>query len=104
MKEVYSLKYKAMKHVLIIHEVEDYLSWKKVFDNAATIRKEAGEISYQVLKYDENPCKIVHYSVWTSKEDAKNFFESPMLIQIRKEAGVKAPEFSYLDELEKGVL
>lgn len=93
-----------MKHVLIIHEVADYPAWKKVFDNAAGIRKEAGEISYQVLKYEQEPNKIVHFSVWTSIENAKNFFESPKLIQIRKEAGVKSPEFIYLDELEAGVL
>jgi quinol monooxygenase YgiN len=93
-----------MKHVLIIHEVEDYPAWKKVFDNAAGIRKEAGEISYQVLKYEQEPNKIVHFSVWISIENAKNFFESPKLVQIRKEAGVKSPEFIYLDELESGVL
>ena len=39
-----------MKHLLIIHEVEDYKAWKKIFDNASTIRKEAGEISFQVFK------------------------------------------------------
>lgn len=31
-------------------------------------------------------------------------FESPRLVQIRKEAGVKAPEFIYLDEIEAGNL
>ena len=93
-----------MKHVLIIHEVEDYNVWKKIFDNASSIRKEAGEISYQVLKYDQQPNKIIHFSIWTSIEAAKLFFESPKLVQIRKEAGVKSPEFIYLDELEAGVL
>lgn len=93
-----------MQHVLIIHEVEDYSAWKKIFDNAATIRKAAGERSYQVLKYEHEPNKIVHFSVWTSIRDAKTFFESPELVQIRKEAGVKAPDFIYLEELEAGVL
>eukprot|EP01036_Dinobryon_divergens_P006715 gene6715-8909_t len=76
-----------MKQVLIIHEVADYIAWKNVFDNAATIRKNAGEISYQVLKYENEPNKIVHFSVWTSHENAKDFFESPKLVQIRKDAG-----------------
>jgi quinol monooxygenase YgiN len=93
-----------MAHVLIIHEVEDYTAWKKVFDKAADIRKEAGEISYQVLKYENAPNKIVHFSIWTAHEAAKSFFESPKLVQIRVEAGVKAPDFIYLDELESGVL
>ncbi len=37
-----------MQHVLIIHEVADYPAWKKVFDAAAGIRKEAGERSYTI--------------------------------------------------------
>ncbi len=93
-----------MKYVLIIHEVEDYLVWKQVFDKAAVIRKEAGERSYQVLKYENNPNQIVHFSAWTSIEAAKRFFESPQLIQIRIEAGVKSPEFIYLEQLDSGTL
>jgi quinol monooxygenase YgiN len=93
-----------MSHVLIIHEVADYNAWKIIFDNAAGIRKAAGELSYQVLKYQDDANKIVHFSVWTSIEAAKNFFESEKLVEIRKQAGVKSPEFIYLDELENGVL
>ncbi len=93
-----------MQYVLIIHEVENYEAWKSVFDRAAIIRKEAGERSYQVLKYENEPNKIVHFSAWTSILDARAFFESPKLVKIREEAGVKAPEFIYLDQLESGVL
>jgi quinol monooxygenase YgiN len=93
-----------MPHVLIIHEVANYEAWKKVFDSAAGIRREAGERSYQVLRYDREPRKIVHFSSWTSHAAARAFFESPRLIQIRKEAGVSAPEFIYLDQLEAGTL
>jgi quinol monooxygenase YgiN len=93
-----------MQYVLIIHEVADYPAWKKVFDNAADIRREAGERSYQVLKYENEPNKIVHFSAWTSIEDAKNFFESPKLVKIRAEAGVKSPDFIYLEQLESGTL
>jgi quinol monooxygenase YgiN len=93
-----------MQYVLIIHEVADYPAWKQVFDQAAKIRKEAGERSYQVLKYEHEPNKIVHFSAWTSLEDAKRFFESPQLVKIRAEAGVKSPDFIYLDQLEAGTL
>ena len=93
-----------MSHVLIIHEVADYAAWKIVFDRAAGIRKEAGERTYQVLRYESDPNKIVHFSVWTSTADARAFFESPRLVRIREEAGVKAPDFIYLEELEAGTL
>ena len=93
-----------MAHVLISHEVADYPAWKKVFDRAAGIRQEAGERSFQVLKYENDPNRIVHFSVWTSHAEARRCFESPRMVQIRQEAGVKAPEFIYLEELEAGRL
>lgn len=93
-----------MQQVLIIHEVEAYPAWKAVFDQAAAIRKEAGEISYQLLRYDNNANNIVHFSAWSSLDDARRFFESAELVEIRRLAGVKAPEFIYLHEIERGVL
>jgi heme-degrading monooxygenase HmoA len=93
-----------MHYVLIIHEVEDFQAWKSVFDQASDIRRAAGERSYQVLKYENNPNQIVHFSAWTSTDDAKAFFESPQLIEIRAKAGVKSPQFIYLEQLETGVL
>lgn len=93
-----------MQYVLIIHEVEDYQAWKQVFDQAAAMRKDAGEISYQLLRYDNDANNIVHFSQWSSLERARRFFESPELVEIRKKAGVKAPDFIYLQALEHGVL
>jgi quinol monooxygenase YgiN len=94
----------VMPYVLIIHEVADYPAWKKVFDVAAGIRREAGERSFQVLKYQDDPNRIVHFSAWTSIADAKAFFESAKLVKIRAEAGVRSPEFIYLDQIEAGSL
>ena len=93
-----------MPYVLIIHEVADYPAWKKIFDDAAGIRYAAGERSYQVLKYEHDANRIVHFSVWTSLAAAKEFFESPKLVEIRRQAGVKAPEFIYLEQIEAGTL
>lgn len=93
-----------MQYVLIIHEVANYPAWKEIFDDAAEIRKKAGELSYQVLKYQNESNRIVHFSAWTSIEDAKRFFESPELVEIRAEAGVKSPNFIYLEEIEAGTL
>jgi quinol monooxygenase YgiN len=93
-----------MNYVLITHEVADYSAWKKVFDHAVGIRKEAGERSYQILRYEHQPNRIVHFSAWTSIANARAFFESPQLVRIRSEAGVEAPEFVYLEPLESGEL
>ncbi len=94
----------TMSHVLIIHAVKDYPAWKKVFDNAASIRRKAGEQSYYVLSDESDPNSIVHFSRWDSIANAKAFFESPKLVEIRRLAGVEAPEFHYLHLLEQGSL
>ena len=93
-----------MHHVLIIHAVKDYPAWKKVFDDAATIRKQAGEQNYHVLRYENDANKIVHFSQLKSLDSARTFFESPELVEIRRHAGVEAPEFIYLHKLEQGTL
>lgn len=91
-------------YVLIVHEVEDYPKWKAIFDNAATIRREAGEITYQLLAHESDERNVVHFSSWTSLDAARAFFESAQLVEIRREAGVRAPEFLYLNEIESGKL
>ena len=93
-----------MAHVLIIHEVDDYPAWKRVFDDAAGIRRGAGERSCQGLSYEGGANRSVHFSEWTSTADARQFFESDELVRIREEAGVRAPEFIYLEELDSGTL
>lgn len=93
-----------MPYVLIIHEVENYAAWKVVFDQAVGLRRTAGELSYQVLQYENRPNQIVHFSAWTSIAAAKSFFESSELVEIRAKAGVKSPEFIYLEQLESGIL
>ncbi len=93
-----------MSQVLIIHEVESYPAWKAIFDQAADIRKQAGEIRYQLLRYDNDANHIVHFSEWSSLDNARRFFESPELSAIREKAGVKSPEFIYLQQIEHGVL
>ena len=95
---------RPLAHVLILHEVADYPVWKKVFDEAAVIRKAAGERSYQVLRERDDANRIVHFSAWSSHEDAMRFFQSPELEEIRRHAGVKAPTFLYLHQVEQGHL
>lgn len=91
-------------HVLIVHEVESYPAWKAVFDRAAGLRKAAGELRFELLRQDTDVNRIVHFSAWRSLAEARQFFESPELVAIRREAGVKAPEFLYLEHIEAGEL
>ncbi|WP_108812305.1 antibiotic biosynthesis monooxygenase [Sphingorhabdus sp. Alg231-15] len=93
-----------MTYVLIIHEVDNYADWKSGFDQVSNLRKTAGEIEFQILSYDDDPNKVVHFSKWQTTEKARAFFESAKVKEIREELGVNEPEFIYLDERESGIL
>jgi heme-degrading monooxygenase HmoA len=93
-----------MPSVLIVHEVADYAAWKRAFDDAAGLRRAAGEISFDLLRFDDDANKVVHFSEWTSLAAARAFFESEEVAEIRRKAGVRAPQFCYLERLERGVL
>jgi heme-degrading monooxygenase HmoA len=93
-----------MNFVLITHEVDDYSVWKVGFDEASGLRKQAGEIEFQVLRLEDDPNTVIHFSRWQSLEQARNFFESDNVKEIRENLGVKDPEFTYLCQLENGVL
>lgn len=95
---------RPLPYVLVRHDVGDYLAWKRIFDEAEILRRDAGERTYQVLRDPAHPNHIVHFSAWTSLEDARRFFESPELERIRAEAGVESPEFTYLELLDEGSL
>jgi quinol monooxygenase YgiN len=93
-----------MDFVLIIHSVRDYPAWKRIFDDAAAIRKKAGEQSFRVLVDEKDPNRVIHFSRWSSLAEARSFFESPELVEIRRQAGVDAPEFKYLHSVDAGEL
>lgn len=91
-------------YVLILHAVRDYPAWKAVFDAAAPIRRAAGERSYQLLCDASDANRVIHFSHWSTIAAARAFFESPRLVDLRREAGVEAPEFHYLQHIETGTL
>jgi hypothetical protein len=62
-----------MPHVLITHEIEAYQAWKAIVDQAIDIRKRAGEIRYQLLRYDNDANTIVRFSAWPSMDNVHGF-------------------------------
>ena len=89
------------KHVLIVHKIADYHQWHTIFEEAAPLRKAAGELRYQLLATEDDGNQIIHYSQWSTLETARAFFESDQLVEIRKSAGVDAPQFHYLSLIEE---
>lgn len=63
-----------------------------------------GEVHYRLLWYDNDPATIVHFSEWSSLENAGRFFKSPELIELKRNAGVRSPSIIFPYEIERGVL
>jgi heme-degrading monooxygenase HmoA len=92
-----------MPHVLVIHDVDDYSVWKEAFDTASGLLREAGELEFQVLVDTANPDRVVHFARWESVEKARAFFQSREVEEIRRRAGVRSPDFIYLDLKDSGI-
>ncbi len=90
--------------VVIIHKVDDYRRWKRHFDAAAHLRKAGGETQFEVLRSVDDPDVVVHIASWSSIADARAFFESTEVQEIRRVAGVESPTFLYLKREESGEL
>jgi heme-degrading monooxygenase HmoA len=89
-------------YALVIHDVADAAAWKAVFDGAADLRRDSGELEHRLLHADGDERRIVHLARWTSLDAARAFFESPEVARLRAEGGVEPPQFLYLHEFEHG--
>lgn len=93
-----------MNWVIVIHRVDDLEAWQRIFDEAAPLRRAAGEREYRVMCSQDDRNEVVHLARWSSLQEARAFFESPEVVAIRARAGVHPPRFLYLDELAAGEL
>lgn len=83
----------------INHEVEDYQTWKNVFD---TFPPAKGGARFHRLNRDvENANNITIVAGFDTVEAAHEFRDNPELKQAMGEAGVKgAPRFELYEEVE----
>jgi hypothetical protein len=89
-----------MPHVLVRHQVNDYEIWRQGFDAAGEMRKEAGELSFQLFNGSDNPLLVVGLFEWKSLERAKTFFEDLGLKEAMVAAGVVGePDVNYLTSI-----
>lgn len=91
---------------LVRHRVDDFDSWKKVYDGFAPIQAEHGVRAHQVLRSIENPNDVIVTHAFDSGEAAREFFATPELKEAMSKAGVNAEsvEISYFEEIETGAL
>ena len=87
-----------MAHLLIIHTVKEFSSWKAAFDAHHPSRKAGGCTSESVLRNNEKPNEVVMMFGWDSLANARKFTQSPDLKQAMEKAGVVGmPTIYFLD-------
>jgi len=88
-----------MASMLIQHKVEDFVSWKKVFDSSIDLRTSKGEVSAQIFRDVSDPNMLTVINKWNSLENAQKFAHSPELKAAMEKAGVVGqPAISFVNE------
>ncbi len=94
-----------MPFVRVQHRVQDYDSWKEVFDGFHATRKSGGEKSFQILHTENDPNDLSLMFEWDNAENAHSFMTSSKLKNAMKEAGVlEHPRIDFLNEIDRGKL
>ena len=88
-----------MAYVLDRLEVKDYEAFESIFVSRDGIRRSLGEKSYQILREEGDPNKLVLLFEWDTLENARNYMESAEVQAAAQQASVKAfGETYYLNE------
>jgi heme-degrading monooxygenase HmoA len=91
-----------MSQFIVIHTVEDYEKWKKVFDEDASRRKSLGSRGGRLYRSADKPNEMTIVWDWESAEKARQFATSPDLREVMEKAGVVGmPQVIFLEEIEK---
>jgi hypothetical protein len=77
--------------VIVTHAIENYETWKRVFDGDAPSRRNAGIVTTHINRSLETPDLVSVYIVATDAAKLDAFLASPALKETMKDAGVKGP-------------
>ncbi len=89
-----------MAHTLIRHKVQDFPSWKRVFDEASEKRAAVGETEWHVYHDWNDPAQVTVLTRFNDLEHAQRWLQSQEFREKIKEAGVIGdPEIHFLAEV-----
>ena len=90
-----------MPYLLIDHAVEDYESWKPIFDDHEATREAHGSKGGQLFHREGEPNEVVVLFEWDSLDAAHEFAASDDLREKMAEAGVVGePDLHFLEKIE----
>jgi heme-degrading monooxygenase HmoA len=85
--------------MLVRHKVEDYGTWRKVYDAFDVERRTMGVIGDSVFQSVDDPNDVTVWHDFESAEEARAFVSSDALRRAMQEAGVQGqPEIWFVRE------
>ncbi len=90
-----------MISVIVQHEVRDYDTWKPVFDEHGTVRKQHGATSHEIYRSLDNPNEVMIVNHFESREQGEAFVSDPSLPEAMQRGGVIGqPRVTFVGEPE----
>ena len=90
-----------MASLFVRHKVDDYNTWKSVYDEFASYRKENGVTAASVHRDADDPNIIIVMHQFKDMNAAKEFTNSEDLKSTMQKAGVSGPpEFWFGEDIE----
>jgi heme-degrading monooxygenase HmoA len=83
--------------------VQDYETWKAVFDSMSGLRRQYGEQSYRILQQENGSTELFVLFEWDNLENARRYATSSELREAMQRANfAEKPEFLFLEEADRG--
>ena len=90
-----------MPFMFVRHNVEDYESWKPVFEEHGSTRRESGSKGVRLFRNADSPNETVILLEWDDLEKARRFAQSENLRETMERAGVAdEPDIYFLEEVD----
>ncbi len=80
-----------MPYTMARATVEDYATFREVFDGAEEMRKSAGALSSRVFQSADDPNEVIIQVEFPTADAAKAFQASQELRETQQRAGLKEP-------------
>lgn len=83
---------------VVLHRVEDFDAWHKVFDSVAPLQAAGGVTAASFHRMTDDPANILVLHYFDTVAEAKAFFANPELLAAMGRAGVKdEPRIEFYD-------
>lgn len=73
--------------MMVVHDVEDYDTWRAIFDGGLSTRKSAGELHFEINRFPDDPNRILVIFQWDTAARARAFVDDPAVRNAMIAAG-----------------